>query len=138
MTDKLEIKLKYNKFDLHDVTKKQIKTPCEECIQLELVGPYRIHKIQATLEDAANPHSKKVYSGKTYTKGNSDTEYKPYNIPDVVKIEELIENVLKPHWGSEDMAQLIVDYALKTSNGKDNAKAICIYTSARVPDDQSG
>lgn len=47
---------------------------------------------------------------------------------DYIKMEELIENILKPHWGSEDMSQLIVDYALKTCNGRDNATAICLHT----------
>ena len=52
---------------------------------------------------------------------------------DYVKIKRLIKHVLMPNWGSENMAQLIVDHAIgQPVKGKkytrDNATAICIYS----------
>jgi serine/threonine protein phosphatase PrpC len=55
---------------------------------------------------------------------------------DFVEIQQLINDVLLPHWGAENMAQLIVDYVLKTPQPpkrlRDNVTAVCIYAKKQI------
>ena len=91
MSDKLEIVVKYNKFDVHESTNAEIIRPHEERIPIPITRPYRYHKVhEDTIEDKTTHLPIKVIVGKTYSAGKSEVKTIESPLYDACKIQDLV------------------------------------------------